>query len=48
MPIEPTKRVFEIPRIIKREENQKSISQKKQKAPKKQKEGEARRIDIKV
>ncbi len=48
MPVEPTKKVFEPPRIIKREENPGSPSRKKQKPPKKQKEGEARRIDIRV
>jgi hypothetical protein len=48
MPIEPTKKVFEVPRIVKREENTGSVSRKKQKTPKKQKEGEAKRIDIRV
>lgn len=48
MPIDPTKKVFEVPRIVKREENIGSTLRKKQKPPKKQKEGEVRKIDIRV
>ncbi|GEM_PF-5081809 len=48
MAIEPAKKVFEIPRIVKREENQGGGKSKKQKPLKQQKDGESRRIDIRV
>ncbi len=48
MPVEPTKKVFEVPRIVNREENPNFLPRKKQKTPKKQKEGEARKIDIRI
>jgi len=48
MPVEPTKKVFEAPPIIKREENPRILSQKKKKKPKKQEKRESGKIDIRV
>lgn len=48
MPIEPTKKVFEVSHIAKKEEALKGLPYKKRKNPKKPDKKESGRIDIRV
>lgn len=48
MPVEPTKKVFETPHIVKKEETLKGLPYKKKKNPKKADKKESGRIDIRV
>lgn len=48
MPIEPTKKVFEVPHIVKKEEALKGLPYKKRKNPKKPEKRESGKIDIRV
>ncbi len=48
MPIEPTKKVFETPYIVKKEETAKGLPHKKRKNTKKPEKKESGRIDIRV
>ncbi len=48
MPIEPTKKVFETPHIVKKEETLKGPLYKKRKNPKRAEKKEKGRIDIRI
>lgn len=48
MPIEPTKKVFEVPHIAKKEDALKGQQYKKRKNPKKTEKRESGKIDIRI